>query len=178
MSQRRSASDEIRARACLDCGGKLRPAGEDVAEMLEWVPGRHKVLRHVRPKFSCGKCQKLIQVAAGDRAARPGSPGQPHRGVAAVERRRPDARVAVGRLILVASMPTLKRSSIRGSVTALRVGSILLGAFIAAYLAIVTYTVSNRRLLIFTWCIGLLALGLLYRAWRRSSARTPKEPSR
>jgi transposase len=52
---------------CPDCGGELRPAGEDVAEMLEWVPGRYKVLRHVRPKFSCGKCQKLIQAAAPSR---------------------------------------------------------------------------------------------------------------
>jgi transposase len=52
------------ACACPDCGGELRPAGEDVAEMLEWVPGHHKVLRHVRPKFSCQRCDKLVQAPA------------------------------------------------------------------------------------------------------------------
>jgi transposase len=39
--------------ACPDCGGKLRPLGEDVSEMLEYVPSRFKVIRHVRPKLSC-----------------------------------------------------------------------------------------------------------------------------
>jgi len=52
------------ACTCPDCGGELRPAGEDVSEMLEWVPGHHKVLRHVRPKFSCQRCDKLIQAPA------------------------------------------------------------------------------------------------------------------
>ena len=52
------------ACACPNCGGTLRPAGEDVAEMLEWVPERYKVIRHVRPKFSCAKCEKLIQAPA------------------------------------------------------------------------------------------------------------------
>jgi transposase len=49
---------------CPECGGALRPAGEDVSEMLEWIPGRHKVLRHVRPKFSCERCEKLVQATA------------------------------------------------------------------------------------------------------------------
>ena len=50
--------------ACPTCGGALRAAGEDVAEMLEWVPGRYKVLRHVRPKFACQRCDTLIQAPA------------------------------------------------------------------------------------------------------------------
>ena len=50
--------------ACPACGGALRAAGEDVAEMLEWVPGRYKVLRHVRPKFACARCETLIQAPA------------------------------------------------------------------------------------------------------------------
>ncbi len=53
--------------ACPDCGGALRPAGEDVAEMLEWVPERYKVIRHVRPKFACTKCEKLVQAPAPSR---------------------------------------------------------------------------------------------------------------
>ncbi|MCC6430334.1 MAG: IS66 family transposase [Gemmatimonadaceae bacterium] len=50
--------------ACPACGGALRAAGEDVAEMLEWVPGRYKVLRHVRPKFACARCETLVQAPA------------------------------------------------------------------------------------------------------------------
>jgi len=50
--------------ACPACGGALRAAGQDVAEMLEWVPGRYKVLRHVRPKFACERCDTLIQAPA------------------------------------------------------------------------------------------------------------------
>jgi transposase len=55
------------ACACPSCGGALRCAGEDVAEMLEWVPERYKVIRHVRPKFACTKCEKLVQAPAPSR---------------------------------------------------------------------------------------------------------------
>src|SRR5215475_5464720 len=33
--------------ACPDCGGKLRPLGEDVSEVLEYVPAHFKVIRTV-----------------------------------------------------------------------------------------------------------------------------------
>jgi hypothetical protein len=39
--------------SCPDCGGKLKPLGEDVSEMLEYVPGHFKVIRQVRPKLAC-----------------------------------------------------------------------------------------------------------------------------
>ena len=55
------------ACACPTCGGELRAAGEDIAEMLEWVPGRYKVLRHIRPKFSCARCESIIQAPAPSR---------------------------------------------------------------------------------------------------------------
>src|SRR5258706_1669394 len=55
------------ACACPDCGGALRPAGEDVAELLEYVPARVKVIRHVRPKFACTSCQTLVQAPAPSR---------------------------------------------------------------------------------------------------------------
>ena len=35
------------------CGGELRRLGEDVSEVLEYVPARFKVIRHVRPKLAC-----------------------------------------------------------------------------------------------------------------------------
>ena len=53
--------------ACPGCGGELRAAGEDIAEMLEWVPGRYKVLRHIRPKFSCARCETIVQAPAPTR---------------------------------------------------------------------------------------------------------------
>src|SRR5580658_1240926 len=44
---------------CPECGGTLRKLGEDTSEMLEYVPEHWKVIRHVRPKYSCGACQKI-----------------------------------------------------------------------------------------------------------------------
>jgi transposase len=52
---------------CPDCGGSLRPLGEDVSESLEYVPGRFKVIRHVRPKFSCAQCATVVQTPAPSR---------------------------------------------------------------------------------------------------------------
>ena len=53
--------------SCPACGGTLRRLGEDVSEMIEYVPGRYKVIRHVRPKFSCAVCQKIVQASAPSR---------------------------------------------------------------------------------------------------------------
>jgi transposase len=53
--------------ACPDCGGKLRPLGEDVSEMLEYVPARFKVIRTVRPKLSCAGCSRIVQAPAPNR---------------------------------------------------------------------------------------------------------------
>jgi transposase len=52
---------------CPGCGGSLRALGEDVAEILEYVPSRFKVMRHVRPKFSCASCQQIVQAPAPNR---------------------------------------------------------------------------------------------------------------
>ncbi len=53
--------------ACPDCGGELKPFGEDVSEMLEWVPEHFKVIRQVRPKLSCAGCDKIVQAEAASR---------------------------------------------------------------------------------------------------------------
>ncbi|MBS0418652.1 MAG: IS66 family transposase [Proteobacteria bacterium] len=55
------------ACSCPDCGGTMRVLGEDVSEMIEYVPERYKVIRHVRPKLSCPKCQKIVQSPAPSR---------------------------------------------------------------------------------------------------------------
>jgi transposase len=54
-------------QACPDCGGTLRKLGEDVAETLEYVPGRFKVIRTVRPKLSCSGCSQIVQAPAPSR---------------------------------------------------------------------------------------------------------------
>jgi len=53
--------------ACPSCGGVLRPMGEDVSEMIEYVPERYRVIRHVRPKLSCAACQSIVQAPAPSR---------------------------------------------------------------------------------------------------------------
>lgn len=49
---------------CPQCGGALKPIGEDVSEQLEFIPEHFKVIRHVRPKFACGQCATLVQAPA------------------------------------------------------------------------------------------------------------------
>ncbi len=63
------------ASTCPDCGGQLRPLGEDICEMLEYVPARFKVIRHVRPKLSCTGCEKIVQADAPSRPIARGLPG-------------------------------------------------------------------------------------------------------
>ena len=50
--------------ACPKCGGSLRPLGEDVTEVLDYVPGSFRVTRHVRPKLSCRACENIAQAPA------------------------------------------------------------------------------------------------------------------
>ncbi len=48
--------------ACTRCGGTLRQVGTDVTEVLEYVPGRFEVVRHVRPAYSCRSCEAMCQA--------------------------------------------------------------------------------------------------------------------
>jgi transposase len=52
---------------CPDCGGALKTLGEDVAEILEFVPEHFKVIRHVRPKLACTACDAIVQAPAASR---------------------------------------------------------------------------------------------------------------
>ena len=60
---------------CPSCGGKLRYLGEDVSEILERVPEQFKVIRHVRPKFSCSDCSQIVQAPAANRPIERGIAG-------------------------------------------------------------------------------------------------------
>lgn len=52
------------ADCCPDCGGRSKHLGEDASEMLEYVPASFKVIRHVRPKPACTRCDHIAQAAA------------------------------------------------------------------------------------------------------------------
>ena len=52
---------------CTACGGRLRSIGTDVSEYLEYVPARFKVIRTVRPKLACTKCEAIFQASAPSR---------------------------------------------------------------------------------------------------------------
>ena len=54
---------------CPDCGGALKYFGEDVSEQLEYVPESFKVIRHVRPKFACAACERVVEAPAPSRRA-------------------------------------------------------------------------------------------------------------
>jgi transposase len=45
----------------------MKLLGEDASEMLEYIPSRFKVIRHVRPKLACSRCDKIVQAAAPSR---------------------------------------------------------------------------------------------------------------
>ena len=47
-------SDEEKRCAC---GAELSRIGEDTCEKLDYVPARVQVLRHIRPKYACKRCE-------------------------------------------------------------------------------------------------------------------------
>lgn len=59
---------------CPDCGSAMRTLGEDVSEMLDFIPGYFKVIRHVRPKLSCARCSRVVQAHAPARPIERGLP--------------------------------------------------------------------------------------------------------
>jgi transposase len=63
----RETVEHVPACTCPDCGAAMRKIGEDVAEMLEYVPASFKVIRHVRPKLACAACQRIVQEPAPSR---------------------------------------------------------------------------------------------------------------
>jgi transposase len=60
---------------CPDCGGALRQFGEDVTEQLEYIPDSFKVIRHVRPKFACNGCDRVVEAPAPSRPIERGIAG-------------------------------------------------------------------------------------------------------
>ena len=70
--------EEVRhpaACTCPHCGGALRRIGEEVTETLDYVPGRFKVIRHVREKLSCRACDTVVAAPAPDHVIARGRAG-------------------------------------------------------------------------------------------------------
>ena len=47
---------------CPACGGAMRKVGEDISEVLDYIPGRFEVIRHIRPALSCRRCESMVQM--------------------------------------------------------------------------------------------------------------------
>jgi transposase len=61
---------------CPGCGGThFSKLGEDVTDVLDKIPARLKVIRHIRPKLSCRACETIIQAPAPNLPIEKGRPG-------------------------------------------------------------------------------------------------------
>jgi len=58
---RREVHHEPEDTTC-GCGSPMQRIGEDVAEKLDYQPGVFTVERHIRGKWVCGCCEKLVQA--------------------------------------------------------------------------------------------------------------------
>jgi transposase len=72
---RQTRQHEPKETVCPQCQGELRKLGEDVSEVLEYVPASFVVIRHVRPKLSCTKCDCIVQAEAPSRPIERGLAG-------------------------------------------------------------------------------------------------------
>ena len=56
-------------KVCSCCGAKLVRIGEEVSEKLEIIPAKIRVIRNIRPKYACNKCdgcegEKAVKIAS------------------------------------------------------------------------------------------------------------------
>ncbi len=63
------------ACCCPDCGGALSYLGEDIAEQLELMRSAFRVIRTVREKHACTKCDAIVQAPAPSRPIERGIAG-------------------------------------------------------------------------------------------------------
>jgi transposase len=65
--EREVVMHDVDRDCCPDCGGHLRQFGEDISEQLEYVPESFKVIRYVRPKYTCTGCDRVVEAPAPSR---------------------------------------------------------------------------------------------------------------
>jgi transposase len=62
--------------SCGNCDpARLARLGEIITEVLEKIPTRLKVIRHVRPKYACRLCERIFQAPAPELPIEKGRPG-------------------------------------------------------------------------------------------------------
>ena len=62
--------------SCGNCDpARLARLGEIITEVLEKIPARLKVIRHVRPKYACRLCETIFQAPAPELPIEKGRPG-------------------------------------------------------------------------------------------------------
>lgn len=54
-------------KACPECGGELKPLGEDISEQLDIINSAFRVIRQVRRKQACACCDCIVQAASPSR---------------------------------------------------------------------------------------------------------------
>ena len=59
---------DITDKTCACCGHSLHRMGEEVSEQIEFIPAQIRVIKNIRPKYSCRSCENLgtevaIQIA-------------------------------------------------------------------------------------------------------------------
>ena len=64
---RQIVTHEPKRQCCPECGSDLRHFGEDVSQQLDYVPESFRVIRHVRPKLACSKCETVVEAPAPSR---------------------------------------------------------------------------------------------------------------
>src|SRR5713226_3078170 len=72
---RQTRRHEPQETECPECQGELRKLGEDVSEVLEYVPASFVVVRHVRTKLCCTRCDCIVQAEAPSRPIERGVAG-------------------------------------------------------------------------------------------------------
>ena len=71
----RQRIEHLPSCTCSNCGATMVKIGEDVSDVLEYVPASFKVIRPVRPKLACQTCQTIVQLPAPSRPIDRGLPG-------------------------------------------------------------------------------------------------------
>lgn len=49
---------DIDNKTCNCCGHELQQMGEEVSEQIKFIPAQIRVIKHVRPKYSCRTCER------------------------------------------------------------------------------------------------------------------------
>lgn len=60
---------------CLDCGEALRFIRDEITEQLDYQPATFKVIEHIRPQYSCPRCETVVSEPMPAQIIDKGVPG-------------------------------------------------------------------------------------------------------